>query len=1144
MNTSHERALNGFTNPVNKDVDYHALKDQPIAALNMRINEIPGSATPLKGNTLIEYGFELPAGTNTSIGCHEDKQGNSLVDFIFNTNGDHSILRYFQDTGETVIIAQGSVLNFSLNTRVTHAEIIDDYLYWTDATDRTILAGNPPRKINMPKANTNKILQYQLVFGDNSFTTGAEYRLAVFDQDGAVVTASQVFYTVPGGSPTEEDVLDDLIVALATFDIDAEIFFKDVNTLIISHEEIGYTINLSGETTNAVRFIPYNFYGTISYDRLTLIKPVPACPPYPEYVADAGIITNRLYGFAFQFRYRYVFDDGEKSKWGPASYVATNFRELPRTVFLSTPVLDNDPTKNTIVITIEDDRLDNANWLSIIRAIEVCFRTSIEQPWRLIDQYPIEALGVEDHEITFINEGGYPVVPSDEASAPDAQALGNFDFVPHRATALASVSDKNGNYILALGGCEEGFDVDAVKADLTIIDSGEVFFTSPNAYKTLKGGGTYGVGVIYEDEWGRQSPVQPLGNVRIPTTRAFTETYAIKIDFITQPPIWAYKYRIAITPNQNQVIYSQLPAWEVTYWKYDASNDNMTSSTYSDDPDYVGFTFNGNDLTNEQIRNYIFDTVKNSARVFLPENRDRIQIVRYGDNRTDDEYFFNVPIAGYSLTWPNSNGRNIDTFSVFYKHDTDIPEIEVDGGNPYIFVELYRPNKGDLSEIYYELGDCNDVLNPGLSNRAHDQPDSGFLELPYGDTYVSSKLFYENLLAESTDFSFGISGFERPNMDFSSTDVLNDLGRQVVDDPDASRVFDYDKIRVSDIYITGGKVNGLASFRGVNYIRVNRRFGAIQNLVLVETVLLAICRSKTQPIYISSETLLGIDGNSLQAISDQLFNIADPLQDDYGTGHPESVAIDNGVVYGFDYRSGVVWRYSKGGGQYAISNYGYRNAFSALGRATSRTQIVLGGTQKEFMAYYLKFPSVNYVFYEQFQGIQEGWMDQVSFLPDAFGKIGNTFYTLKNGLLYQHELGTPSNFYGTQYDNTVTIVVNDEPTSLKQFWNFVIESDKKFYIESITIPATASYASGMTSRVPAGSINLYEGQFKADFLRDSSDPNYLTIANLTTREITALLRGRTLRGEVMIVKLRLVTPGESFRLRSFQTFFGKSEQTS
>ena len=64
-------------------------------------------------------------------------------------------------------------------------------------------------------------------------------------------------------------------------------------------------------------------------------------------------------------------------------------------------------------------------------------------------------------------------------------------------------------------------------------------------------------------------------------------------------------------------------------------------------------------------------------------------------------------------------------------------------------------------------------------------------------------------------------------------------------------------------------------------------------------------------------------------------------------------------------------------------------------------------------------------------------------MPDYMIGMNNYFYTYKGGNLYRHNTNElRNNFYGVQYNSTLTSVINEAPLVAKLFRNISLESDE------------------------------------------------------------------------------------------------------
>jgi len=67
----------------------------------------------------------------------------------------------------------------------------------------------------------------------------------------------------------------------------------------------------------------------------------------------------------------------------------------------------------------------------------------------------------------------------------------------------------------------------------------------------------------------------------------------------------------------------------------------------------------------------------------------------------------------------------------------------------------------------------------------------------------------------------------------------------------------------------------------------------------------------------------------------------------------------------------------------------------------------------------------------------KGWVSFKSFIPEQALSLSKKYFSVKDGALYQHNVlaseNVYNNFYGVQYDSSVTAVLNAEPSTIKSF---------------------------------------------------------------------------------------------------------------
>ena len=67
----------------------------------------------------------------------------------------------------------------------------------------------------------------------------------------------------------------------------------------------------------------------------------------------------------------------------------------------------------------------------------------------------------------------------------------------------------------------------------------------------------------------------------------------------------------------------------------------------------------------------------------------------------------------------------------------------------------------------------------------------------------------------------------------------------------------------------------------------------------------------------------------------------------------------------------------------------------------------------------------------------KGWVSFKSFIPEQALSLSKKYFSISSGALYQHNILPPesvyNNFYGVQYDSSITAVLNADPSIVKSF---------------------------------------------------------------------------------------------------------------
>jgi len=209
-----------------------------------------------------------------------------------------------------------------------------------------------------------------------------------------------------------------------------------------------------------------------------VIKAPPSIVPNVDYINDTTFPVNNLLNKFFQFRYRFVYDDNEKSVWSAISKVPIPEKSL-----------DNGTNtqggfQNVINILLQTGDFNVAK-------IEIAGRVNIDSQWSdffLVDTLDKKRDRIESnlpYVYTFRNDSVYTAIDLQESNLL-------FDYVPDRANALELA---NGN-TLVVGGLKDGYNRDT-QLDVTLTS---ILRDSPAEVSTLTAtlAGPDGTGIFPE----------------------------------------------------------------------------------------------------------------------------------------------------------------------------------------------------------------------------------------------------------------------------------------------------------------------------------------------------------------------------------------------------------------------------------------------------------------------------------------------------------------------------------------------------------------------------------------------------------------------------------------------------------------------
>ena len=358
----------------------------------------------------------------------------------------------------------------------------------------------------------------------------------------------------------------------------------------------------------------------------------------------------------------------------------------------------------------------------------------------------------------------------------------------------------------------------------------------------------------------------------------------------------------------------------------------------------------------------------------------------------------------------SGNGEPSVTIDILKQIDSG----EISSDDPAIF-ETEPAEQAEL-DIYYEISDALPISQ-------------------YNDQHTSSWF---------NCFSFG-NGVEsnRVRDDFNATYIsVGTKANAVLEIP-------YKEEYLKNNLIFSGIFNSISGLNELNQFiqgeaitkRLDPQSGPIQKLFARETDLLAFCEDKVVKILADKDAIFNADGNpQLTAANRVLGQALIPSSFGmFGIGkNPESFASYGYRAYFTDHAKGKVLRLSIDGVT-PISDYGLEDFFQDNLPLNNK---VIGYYNNDAGTYNLTLEKLDSKWTSElgstttvtFAENINGWSSRKSFIPENGISIDTKFFTFKNGLLYEHGKNSLyNNFYGVQYNSTITLISNESPISVKGF---------------------------------------------------------------------------------------------------------------
>lgn len=170
----------------------------------------------------------------------------------------------------------------------------------------------------------------------------------------------------------------------------------------------------------------------------------------------------------------------------------------------------------------------------------------------------------------------------------------------------------------------------------------------------------------------------------------------------------------------------------------------------------------------------------------------------------------------------------------------------------------------------------------------------------------------------------------------------------------------------------------------------------------------------------------------------------------------------------------------------------------------------------KYMAIYPQLEDADNAVTLGFNAANNRWTTYYSYKPGFLLKFVNDLFTWdsQEGRLWKHNVNsTRNNFYGTQYESEVQIILNINYTEVKNLYSMRVNANLPWEVSEVYIRPTEGKEDGQRSRIKKGNFVKINGQWMADFLKNMLDPRFQD-------ELTALFQGGDLQGTTALITLR------------------------
>jgi hypothetical protein len=1120
----------------------------------------------IKGTVLKSIG--LSSGTNKCIGAYEDYLNNQVINWVYNSNGNHCVVAYSPETDAVTFLLQNvSSLNFQSNGRKISAGVIGDLLYWSDGF-------NDSRVINMTRS-------YSYTGFDISHITLAKIQPVNKPTFGGTFAAA----LNDSVHPRIVRVYDSAITVNRIYNKNFQFayrwkFLDDEYSLLSPFSDMNY-----GE------YFPMNFQDTANVFKYTYGNKIHVTVLMPDnadkLLKQVEILVRE--NNTGNWKIWRIFRSNEFINSG------ITFTPLSDYFTGAEPLSDVDQSQTSKL----SESIPNFSTALCVHKNRV-FCVDDEEGFDVQKSVPVLNLSTFSYlqaGVAAFANGGYSVkgnlstgwvATSTTSFTVTIKKVGT-TFTVSGASAFANmvgsrVELRNSGLGVYCTGIVTAYNSSSsIDIHVDIIYTGAGVTASSwnikgvvDTYKTYwKSGGVFNIGLAVFDARMRPMGIISKSTVRIPDAQYNGSSPAqFFVDNLLNVAIAgnlggtpkAKYYSLCASADQRYSAYHRSMV-EVMFYKFDAPTNYTPSSSeyiyngmvfYKTAPTFTSPVaaklyfrlprefpivmdtswkirltsiyqyFNGTEgnLYDANLLALAGDVVKTNSDFGISGNGSTINyttFMPYFGDRTRNRYTVQAEFYKEADVSPEFY-EITDRYSIDNSGNLSVTNFNKIQGNTYVLPQIYLNFDGFTIPYTTNISAFKPYINAAQGAKADAAVDITNVE---SQTPISTQLSTQDSPFISAAFSFIIEidfpASGRPGQKSVASDYQKIAWRQgksfieLIDKVKSTRT---SVIRFSNKFVQASKINGLSAFDSGDQHTVSLDRGDIMRLVSLSNNILCVHSWASTVLYTEEGLLRTADDNSTLIKSGEVIGHDRALQGGYGTIHPESIAQYDNLVFGWDNYQGVVWQYTNEG-QQDVSSFGMREYFRQKQLLINKDSgaRVYGMIDPFHNEYIITFSFTDTTKNQTlaYNFTKNQWTTRYSFIPEMGVTLNKLMISFKSGQLYIHNQDSVNynRFYGVNYQAFIKIAVNPAPTRVKNWAGLQLSCDAltsssnpDFKVIEVFTPE------GQYSFLMPDEFDLYEKTYYGSIFRDVNTPAVLIPAGKLAR-----MDGDDVKSKYLIVQI-------------------------